>query len=172
MMMYRFARWTALAICVVCLLTVAGCGYHTSGHAVRLPDNIHTIYVPMFENATQTFRVEQTITAAVVQEFRSRTSYRIVTTNDGTADATLQRHGELTVQLSVDLRFRYRAHFVVADNGRREGLAGQASRAKHCGTIRTTSTASSTRSPAMSAASSTSRIPRFCASLMSSPSRW
>ena len=86
----RPARWTALVTCVVWLLAVAGCGYHTSGHAVRLPDNIHTIYVPMFDNATQTFRVEQTLTAAVIQELRSRTSYRIVSTNDGTADATLK----------------------------------------------------------------------------------
>ena len=83
------ARWLAFAGCVVFLLTVAGCGYHTSGHAVRLPDTVHTIYVPMFGNTTQTFRVEQTITTAVVQELRSRTSYRIVTSNDGTADATL-----------------------------------------------------------------------------------
>lgn len=88
-MKLRPSSWMALAGCVVLLLAVSGCGYHTSGHAVRLPDNIHTIYVPMFENITQTFRVEQTITAAVVQELRSRTSYRIVTTNDGSADTTL-----------------------------------------------------------------------------------
>ena len=88
-MRFRPSSWTALVICVALLLVVSGCGYHTSGHAVRLPDDIHTIYVPMFQNTTQTFRVEQTITAAVVQEFRSRTSFRIVTSNDGTADATL-----------------------------------------------------------------------------------
>jgi len=82
--------WTALAIGVALLCFGSGCGYHTSGHAVRLPDNIHTLYVPMFENSTQTFRVEQTLTAAVVQELRSRTNYRIVTSNDGTADATLK----------------------------------------------------------------------------------
>jgi glucose-6-phosphate 1-dehydrogenase len=86
----RPARWTVFVVCFVILLAVGGCGYHTSGHAVRLPDSIHTIYVPMFANATQTFRVEQTITAAVVQELRSRTSYRIVTSDDGTAEATLK----------------------------------------------------------------------------------
>ena len=96
-MKFRFAHWTALGICVVFLFAIAGCGYHTSGHAVRLPDNIHTLYVPMFENATQTFRVEQTITADVIQELRSRTSYHIVTTNDGTADATLRGTVTLTV---------------------------------------------------------------------------
>jgi hypothetical protein len=88
--MPRPAGWTVLVVCVLLLLAVAGCGYHTSGHAVRLPDTVHTIYVPMFGNTTQTFRVEQTITTAVVQELRSRTSYRIVTSDDGTADATLR----------------------------------------------------------------------------------
>ena len=80
----------ASMLAVVVLLAGMGCGYHTSGHAVRLPDDIHTVYIPMFENTTQTFRVEQTMTAAVVQEFRSRTNYRVVTSNDGTADATLK----------------------------------------------------------------------------------
>ena len=85
------AAAVAMLFAAVALLLTAGCGYHTSGHAVRLPDNIHTIYVPMFENATQTFRVEQTMTAAVVQELRSRSSFQVVTSNnDGTADATLK----------------------------------------------------------------------------------
>ena len=45
----------------------------------------------MFENTTQMYRVEQTMTAAVVQELRSRTNFRVVTTNnDGEADATLK----------------------------------------------------------------------------------
>lgn len=90
MMKSRAASLSIVVACVVLLSPLAGCGYHTSGHAVRLPDNLHTIYVPMFDNTTQTFRIEQTITAAVVQELRSRTNYRIVTTNDGTADATLE----------------------------------------------------------------------------------
>jgi hypothetical protein len=83
------ARYAAV-LAVILLLGITGCGYHTSGHAVRLPENVHTIYVPMFENITQTFRVEQVMTAAVVQELRSRTNYRIVTSDDGTADATLK----------------------------------------------------------------------------------
>ena len=80
-----------LAILVACMFAMAGCGYHTSGHMVRLPSDIHTIYVPMFQNTTQTFRVEQMLTAAVVQELRSRTQFHVITTNDGnTADATLK----------------------------------------------------------------------------------
>ena len=87
----RSVRFCALVANIVALGFLAGCGYHTSGHAVRLPSDIHTIYVPMFGNTTQTFRVEQVMTAAVVQELRSRTNYRIVTSNkNGEADATLQ----------------------------------------------------------------------------------
>lgn len=78
------------------VLVLSGCGYHTSGQAVRLPSDIHTIYVPMFENMTQTFRVEQVMTAAVVQELRSRTNYRIVTANNGEVDATLKGVVNLT----------------------------------------------------------------------------
>ena len=86
----RHYQLLAVVLAATTLLVTAGCGYHTSGHAVRLPANIHTIYVPMFTNITQTFRIEQTLTAAVVQELHSRTNFRVVTTNDGTADATLQ----------------------------------------------------------------------------------
>lgn len=89
-MIKAWAARCAAVFAVALLLSISGCGYHTSGHAVRLPDNIHTIYVPMFENITQTFRVEQVMTAAVVQELRSRTNYRIVTSDDGSADATLK----------------------------------------------------------------------------------
>ena len=79
------------AIVAFLLFVISGCGYHTSGHRVRLPSDVQTIYVPMFQNTTQTFRVEQTLTAAVVQELRSRTGFHVVTTNDGdTADATLK----------------------------------------------------------------------------------
>jgi hypothetical protein len=84
-------RWSR-AVVVACLIGIAGCGYHTSGHMVRLPSDVHTIYVPMFQNTTQTFRVEQTLTAAVVQELRSRTDFHVVTTSEdgATADATLK----------------------------------------------------------------------------------
>lgn len=71
------------------LLVTTSCGYHTSAHGVRLPADMHTIYVPAFVNLTHTYHIEELLTAAVVRELRSRTNYRIVTTNDGTVDATL-----------------------------------------------------------------------------------
>ena len=57
-----------------------------------------------FTNITQTFRIEQTLTAAVVQELHSRTNFRVVTTNsDGTADATL--HGIVVRDLQCPLTY-------------------------------------------------------------------
>jgi len=73
----------------VLLVLMCGCGYHTTETAVRLPSDLHTIYVPGIVNRSQTYRVGQTLTEAVVRELRARTNYRIVTVNDGSADATL-----------------------------------------------------------------------------------
>jgi outer membrane lipopolysaccharide assembly protein LptE/RlpB len=79
-----------IAAITLLLLVTAGCGYHTSGQAVRLPTDLHTLYVPTFVNATSIYRVDQTITEDVIRELHDRTHYRIVTTNaDGAADATL-----------------------------------------------------------------------------------
>jgi hypothetical protein len=89
MMIWNFTRLMLFG-CVAALLQLAtSCGYHTSAHGVRLPADMHTIYVPAFANATTTYHIEQILTAAVVRELRSRTNYRIVSTNEGTADATL-----------------------------------------------------------------------------------
>ena len=85
----RFTHWQVLAWIGALLLTATSCGYHTSAHGVRLPADMHTIYVPAFGNLTHTYRIEELLTSAVVRELRSRTNYRIVTTNDGSADATL-----------------------------------------------------------------------------------
>ena len=77
-----------VATMVILLLTTA-CGYHTSGASVRLPSDLHTIYVPTIVNNSQSYRIGQTLTEAVVRELRTRTNYRVVTENDGSADATL-----------------------------------------------------------------------------------
>jgi len=72
------------------LSAIPGCGYHTAGHATRLPATIHNIAVPVFTNQTQTYRIEQILTRDVVREFIGRTSYRISTQGGDTPDATLK----------------------------------------------------------------------------------
>lgn len=72
------------------LLAVVGCGYHTAGHVVTLPENVKTLAIPAFLNQSQTYRIEQSLTSAVVHEFTARTHYQILHETSEAADATLQ----------------------------------------------------------------------------------
>ncbi len=74
----------------VVALALTGCGYHTAGHGSRLPASLHVIAVPAFVNQTQTYKLESTLTAAVVREFNTRTNYKIVPEVDDSADAVLR----------------------------------------------------------------------------------
>jgi outer membrane lipopolysaccharide assembly protein LptE/RlpB len=88
----RFARPGAgFVLCVLAaLLASTGCGYHTAGHVVTLPENTRTLAIPAFINLSQTYRIEQTLTSAVVREFTTRTRYQILNEANETADATLR----------------------------------------------------------------------------------
>ncbi len=77
-----------IVVLLACVFS-AGCGYHTAGHANLLPSDLRTLAVPAFVNRTQTYKIEQTLTSAVVQEFTTRTKYH-VTGDPSTADATLR----------------------------------------------------------------------------------
>ena len=80
--------WSAVGLAL--LVVSGGCGYHTAGHAVQLPENVKTIAVPAFANTTTTYRIEQMLTASVVREFTTRTHYHILNDPDEAADATLR----------------------------------------------------------------------------------
>ncbi|HLX84442.1 MAG TPA: LPS assembly lipoprotein LptE [Terriglobales bacterium] len=71
-------------------LSSLGCGYHTVGSSVQLPQNIRTIAIPGFVSQSQTFRVEQLLTDAVVREFDARTQYHVIHDAHADADATLK----------------------------------------------------------------------------------
>jgi outer membrane lipopolysaccharide assembly protein LptE/RlpB len=79
----------SLFLVFISLFTTA-CGYHTAGHAVTLPQNVQTIAIPAFVNRTQTYKIEQRLTAAVVQEMVTRTHYHILNEPSDSADATLR----------------------------------------------------------------------------------
>jgi len=68
---------------------LAGCGYHTAGHATTIPDSVRTIAVPAFVNQTHTYKIEQMLTSAVVREMVTRTHFHVSTTPEN-ADATLR----------------------------------------------------------------------------------
>ena len=80
------------AACLLALLTLSlsGCGYHTAGHVVQLPDNVKSISIPQFKNETLTYRIEQMLTSSVVREFTTRTHYHILNDPSEAADATLR----------------------------------------------------------------------------------
>lgn len=77
----------ALLAALVCG-ALAGCGYSLAGQGSFLPDYIETVAIPMFENNTPVFDVEQLLTQEVRTAFISRGSYRVQTADAG-ADATL-----------------------------------------------------------------------------------
>ncbi len=81
------------------VLFLASCGYRVAGTANRLPKEVHTIAIPGFANQTQTYKIEQLLTSAVVREFLTRTHYRIINEVNTSADATLQGT-VLTVQVA------------------------------------------------------------------------
>jgi len=81
-------RW-AVALPLALSLTAGGCGYHTAGHLVSLPQNVHTIAIPGFVSQSQTFRIEQLLTTAVVREFNTRTQFHIIHETRPEADAVL-----------------------------------------------------------------------------------
>jgi len=85
------------------LLTLAGCGYHTAGSAAHLPQTVHTLAVPTFQNVTQSYHTEVTFTQAVIKEFSSRTSYHLVPGADPDADATL--NGTITSYQVIPLTY-------------------------------------------------------------------
>lgn len=83
----------SIAVCaVLAIFTLATttCGYHTVGHSVALPQNVHTIAVPGFISQSQTFRIEQIMTDAVVSEFNRRTQFRVIHDDKSDADAVLR----------------------------------------------------------------------------------
>jgi outer membrane lipopolysaccharide assembly protein LptE/RlpB len=84
-------RWI-VALVLAGSLVASGCGYHTvgSGSAVDLPQNIHTIARPGFVSHSQTFRIEQLLTDAVVREFDARTQYHVIHDAHADADAVLK----------------------------------------------------------------------------------
>jgi outer membrane lipopolysaccharide assembly protein LptE/RlpB len=91
--------WLALLLC----LCTAACGYHTAGRATTLPIDIKTIAVPAFVNNTETYKVEQMLTAAVVRELITRTRYHVVNQASDAADATV--HGAVLSTYTAPLTY-------------------------------------------------------------------
>jgi lipopolysaccharide assembly LptE-like protein len=76
-----------LVILFASLLDV--CGYKQAGKGKSLPANVKSIAVPIFQNSSLKYRVEQRFTRAVMEEILKRARGLRVTTNPDDADVVL-----------------------------------------------------------------------------------
>ncbi|MBI2835001.1 MAG: LptE family protein [Acidobacteria bacterium] len=74
--------------CLVVVLASSACGYSLAGRGSFLPGHIQTIGIPLFENQSTVFEVEQLLTQKVRAEFIGRGKYRVVPEPTG-VDAVL-----------------------------------------------------------------------------------
>jgi outer membrane lipopolysaccharide assembly protein LptE/RlpB len=91
------------ALTVLISFWSTGCGYHAAGHVATIPENVRTIAIPAFVNQTQTFKIEQMLTAAVVREFDTRTHYHVLNKENDDADAVL--HGTVVSTYTTPLTY-------------------------------------------------------------------
>ncbi len=86
--------WAVALLGLSTVLMAAGCGYRVSVGASRvLPPAVRIIAVPVFQNETLGFKIEQKLTQAVHQAFLLRTPYKVQSVTAG-SDAVL--HGAVT----------------------------------------------------------------------------
>lgn len=84
------SRLSAILFVPLFFALLSGCGYHTLNSAAHLPSTVRTLAIPSFKNNTQSYHTQAVFTQAVIREFNSRTSLRIVSADDPDADATLR----------------------------------------------------------------------------------
>ena len=65
------------------------CGYKQAGKGKSLPANIKTIAIPVFQNSSLKYRVEQRFTQGIIDEILKRARALRVVTNQDNADAVL-----------------------------------------------------------------------------------
>jgi outer membrane lipopolysaccharide assembly protein LptE/RlpB len=75
-------------VAVLGALLAGSCGYKVSGRYTGLPEGIQTIAVPVFDNRTPKFELEQILTAAVKRELAERSNRQVISDKE-TADAVL-----------------------------------------------------------------------------------
>ena len=82
-------RNTAVALCIVIALSLAGCGYRLAGQGSSLPEHIKIIVIVPFENRTTRPEIEQRVTEELALQFSKRGRYQVVK-NRARADAMLE----------------------------------------------------------------------------------
>lgn len=78
----------ALAVCLLAVGTLAGCGYSLVGRGTNIPEDIREVYLSPFENRTQRQQLDQYVTEAIADELTTRRRFDVVGERS-TADADL-----------------------------------------------------------------------------------
>jgi hypothetical protein len=86
-------RWCIGLIVLALGFMGAGCGYALAGRGSFLPSDIQIVGIPLLQNNSTFFQVEQILTEKIRTEFIGRGKYRVVSDAPG-ADAVLS--GEVT----------------------------------------------------------------------------
>ena len=69
------------------MLFLCGCAGYQIGNQTLFPQEVHTIYVPVFHSNSFRRNLGERLTEAVVKEIEEETPYKVV--NDANADSTL-----------------------------------------------------------------------------------
>ena len=101
----RNLKKIAVFLAAVVLINMA-CGYKVRSSIGSLPEGIHSLGIPAFENLANAYKVEQMLTDAVIKEFNRRTRARILSADAG-VDAVLQ--GEIQNVYSSPVTFGSRS---------------------------------------------------------------
>ena len=96
-------RSIAMALVLMAVMGVCGCGYHTLGAATHLPSGVRTLSVPVFATRTEAYHTEAVMTSAVIREFATRTRLRISPDSGAVSDAVL--HGTILTQTIAPLTY-------------------------------------------------------------------
>jgi len=95
------------ALFTVCLAVplvfLAGCGYHRVGSAAHLPEDVRTVYVPLFATRTEAYRTETVLTEAVIHELTARTHFRVTPDAEPASDAVV--HGTILKETVTPLTY-------------------------------------------------------------------
>ena len=85
------------------MLCLSGCGYHTLGAATHLPQDAHTLSVPVFATRTEAYHTEVAMTNAVIREFAARSHLRVTPNEGGDPDVVLR--GTILKEVVVPLTY-------------------------------------------------------------------
>lgn len=95
--------WLCIIPPALILFFLCACGYNLVGRSSFLPEHIHNIAIPPFQNNTTQYRLGQELTAQVMEEFQRRGKYEIQPKEEPDSHALLE--GEILSFNSKPLTF-------------------------------------------------------------------